>query len=243
MEKTNRKLGLEETLNRLFKKAKSEPIEEDDINTDDIDLDEEDFDDEEDKEIEEDNDETIEYDFDDEEDKEIEKAEEDEIADEVDEEEEIEEEPSDDDEDIEELDYEELVTRIKDDLGVQELSAQVDDLQDNLKRVVDLLEINTDTNIANNEKNLELEKSIDTLTRKLSKFSRMRKSVKNARINDKYGDTKKSINDLSKSQRASILSDAYLAGNRNVTSLDVTRAEQGAPLSAECIKIIERHIR
>ncbi len=242
MEKTNRKLGLEETLNRLFKKAKSEPIEEDDINTDDIDLDESD-----EKEIEENDDETIEYDFDDEEDKEIEKAEEDEIADEVDEEEEIEKEPSeeeiDDDEDIEELDYEELVTRIKDDLGVQELTAQVEDLQENLKRVVDLLEINTDTNIANNEKNVELEKSIEKVTRKLSQVIRMRKSVKNARINDKYGDTKKSINDLSKSQRASILSDEYLAGNRNVTSLDVTRAEQGAPLSAECIRIIERHIR
>lgn len=264
MKSTKKKYGIEEALNKIFKKVKSDPIDEDETNPDE-DLEIEDSVSEDEETSENNDDEEIVYDFDEDEpeeasddevedeipedeleDSEIEKSEDGEInedepvEDSDDEEEEVEDE---EDEDVDEIDYEELLNRIKDDLGVQELSAQVDDLAENVKRVVDLLEINTDTSIANNEKNVELEKSLEKLTKKLSKVTRIRKSVKNAKINDKYGDSKKSIDDLSKSQKASILSSEFLAGNKDVTSLDVTRAEQGAPLSAECISVIEKHIR
>lgn len=238
METKKKKLGIEETLSRLFKKAsKSDVIDEEYEDEDDY-TSEDDLD----PEIEEEADDYVDADTDavDEEakDEELEKAEEDEIADES----EVPEEEIEDDEDVEELDYDELLEKIRSDLNVDELAAQVEDLVANVTRVVDLLEINTDNTIENAENTEKLEKSIAALTKKLSKTTRIRKSVKNAKINNKFEEEKKTVNDLSKSERAEILSNEFLAGNRNVTSFDVTKAEQGAPLSDECIAVIEKHL-
>ena len=89
----------------------------------------------------------------------------------------------------------------------------------------------------------ELEKSLARITKSINKASNLRKSVQNARTINKFEEERKTYKDLSKSERANILSNELIAGHRNVTALDVTKAEQGAPLNEACIAIIEKHIR
>lgn len=253
----DKELGIEEKLNKLLKNVADDYFSEDEVDKDYISEDE--------IEKSEDDDEKIVYDFSEggdeeatdeeiadeettdeeiENDEELEKAEDDQIAENEEEskEENETEKQVEEDEDTQEVDYDDLLDRIKDDLGLDEINGRLDDLTVNLKKVVDLLEINTDNANEVVEKNQELEKSIKLLTKKLSKAEKMRKSVKNAQVFNKYEEEKKTYNDLSKSQRAEILSSELLAGNRFVSAIDVSKAEQGAQLSKECIAIIEKHL-
>lgn len=252
-----KELGIDEKLNRLLKNVADDYFNEDEVDKDYVSEDEiaksedddekivYDFSEGEDEEAtdeeiadEETNDEEIEND------EELEKAEDDQIAENEEEskEEDQADEQVEEDEDTEEVDYDDLLDRIKDDLGLDEINGRLDDLTENLKKVVDLLEINTDNANEVVEKNKELEKSINLLSKKLSRANSIRKSVKNAQVFNKYEEEKKTYKDLSKSQRAEILSNEFLAGNRNVSALDVSKAEQGAPLSEALVSIIEKHL-
>lgn len=259
MEK-KKKLGIDEKLNRLLKNVTDDYFDKDEV---DEEIEDEDYI-SEDEVADTNDDEEIVYDFNAtepeeeiegdeeiEEDEELEKAEEDEIAEdeEIEPEAEVEEEPEaeeeqveEDDDDVEEVEYDDLLERVRDDLGLDEINGRLDDLTANLSKVVDLLEINTDNANEVVEKNQELEKSIKLLTKKLSKNENLRKSVKNAQVFNKYEEAKKTYKDLTKSQRAEILSSELLAGRKGVTAIDVSKAEQGAPLSDECIAIIENHL-
>lgn len=254
-----KKIGIDEKLNRLLKNVTDDYFAKDEV---------EDMPEDEDyiseDEVADTNDDEITYDFsatepeeeiegdeEIEEDDELEKAEEDEIAEdeEAEPEAEVEEEPEaeeeqveEEDEDVEEVEYDDLLERVREDLGLDEINGRLDDLTANLSKVVDLLEINVDNSNEVVEKNKELEKSINLLTKKLKKSENIRKSVQNAKVFNKYEEEKKTYKDLSKSQRAEILSSELLAGNRFVTAIDVSKAEQGAPLSNECIAIIEKHL-
>lgn len=255
-----KKLGIDEKLNRLLKNVTDDYFAKDEV---------EDMPDDEDyiseDEVAGTNDDEITYDFtatepeeeiegdeEIEEDDELEKAEEDEIAEDEGEPEvkaEVEEKPEaeeeqveEEDDDAEEVEYDDLLERVRDDLGLDEINGRLDDLTANLSKVVDLLEINVDNSNEVVEKNKELEKSINLLTKKLTKTEKIRKSVQNAKVFNKYEEEKKTYKDLSKSQRAEILSSELLAGNRFVSAIDVSKAEQGAPLSNECIAIIEKHL-
>ena len=243
------KLGIDEKLNRLLKSVTDDYFDEDEVDEEYV---------SEDEVNDINDDEEIVYDFNatepeeeiEEEDEELEKAEEDEIAEdeedepeaEVEEEIEAEEEPVEEDDDVEEVEYDDLLERVREDLGFDEINGRLDDLTANLSKVVDLLEINTDNASEAVEKNQELEKSIKLLTKKLSKNENLRKSVKNAQVFNKYEEEKKTYKDLSKSQRAEILASELLAGRKGVTATDVSKAEQGARLSDECIAIIENHL-
>lgn len=243
------KLGIDEKLNRLLKSVTDDYFNEDEVDEEYV---------SEDEVNDINDDEEIVYDFNatepeeeiEEEDEELEKAEEDEIAEdeedepeaEVEEEVEAEEEPVEEDDDVEEVEYDDLLERVREDLGLDEINGRLDDLTANLSKVVDLLEINTDNASEAVEKNQELEKSIKLLTKKLSKNENLRKSVKNAQVFNKYEEEKKTYKDLSKSQRAEILASELLAGRKGVTATDVSKAEQGARLSDECIAIIENHL-
>lgn len=258
MEK-KKKLGIDEKLNRLLKNVTDDYFGKDEV---DKEIEDENYISED--EVNDTNDDEITYDFtatepeeeiesdeEIEEDGELEKAEEDEIAEdeEVEPEAEVEEEPEakeeqaeEEDDNVEEVEYDDLLERVREDLGLDEINGRLDDLTANLSKVVDLLEINTDNASEAVEKNQELEKSIKLLTKKLSKNENLRKSVKNAQVFNKYEEEKKTYKDLSKSQRAEILASELLAGRKGVTAVDVSKAEQGAPLSDECIAIIERHL-
>lgn len=250
-----KKIGIDEKLNRLLKNVTDDYFAKDEVDDDEDYISED--------EVAGTNDDEITYDFSTtepeeevegdeeiEEDNELEKAEEDEIAEdeeaepeaEIDEEPEAEEEHVEEDEDVEEVEYDDLLERVRDDLGLDEINGRLDDLTANLSKVVDLLEINVDNSNEVVEKNKELEKSINLLTKKLTKTEKIRKSVQNAKVFNKYEEEKKTYKDLSKSQRAEILSSELLAGNRFVSAIDVSKAEQGAPLSNECIAIIEKHL-
>lgn len=249
-----KKLGIDEKLNRLLKSVTDDYFAKDEVD--------EEYE-SEDEIVENNDDEEIVYDFtatepeeeiegdeEIEEEGELEKAEEDEIAEdeeiepeaEVEEEPEAEEEQVEEEDDVEEVEYDDLLERVREDLGLDEINGRLDDLTANLSKVVDLLEVNADSANEVVEKNIELEKSIKLLTKKLSKAENMRKSVKNAQVFNKYEDEKKTYKDLSKSQRAEILASELLAGRKGVTATDVSKAEQGAPLSKECIAIIENHL-
>lgn len=251
MEK-KKKLGIDEKLNRLLKNVTDDYFAKDEVDEDEDYISEDEIADTND-------DEEIVYDFNatepeeeiegdeeiEEEDEELEKAEEDEIAEdeEIEPEAEVEEEvEAEEDDDVEEVEYDDLLERVREDLGLDEINGRLDDLTANLSKVVDLLEINTDNANEAAEKNVELEKSIKLLTKKLSKNENLRKSVKNAQVFNKYEEEKKTYKDLTKSQRAEILSSELLAGRKGVTAIDVSKAEQGAPLSNECIAIIENHL-
>lgn len=249
-----KKIGIDEKLNRLLKNVTDDYFAKDEVDEDYISEDE----------IADTNDDEITYDFsatepeeevegdeEIEEDDELEKAEEDEISEdeetepeaEAEEEPEVEEEQvEDEDEDVEEVEYDDLLERVRDDLGLDEINGRLDDLTANLSKVVDLLEINADNSNEVVEKNKELEKSINLLTKKLTKTEKIRKSVQNAKVFNKYEEEKKTYKDLSKSQRAEILASELLAGRKGVTATDVSKAEQGAQLSKECIAIIEKHL-
>ena len=259
------KLGIDEKLNRLLKNvgadyfSKKEVEDEDYVSEDELE-----------KSEETDNDDEIVYDFSnatenedgtetDEtiENEELEKAEEDEIADEEVEEptedmaeevvenepEQAPEEEPEEEEGVEEVDYDDLLGRINEDLGLDEINVRLDDLTANIEKIVNLLEVNADNTAEVANKSDELEKSLARITKSINKASNLRKSVKNARTINKFEEERKTYKDLSKSERANILSNELVAGNRNVTTLDVTKAEQGAPLNEECIAIIEKHIR
>lgn len=254
-----KKIGIDEKLNRLLKNVTDDYFAKDEV---------EDMPDDEDyiseDEVAGTNDDEITYDFsatepeeeiegdeEIEEDDELEKAEEDEIAEdeadepeaEAEEESEAEEEQvEEEDEDVEEVEYDDLLERVREDLGLDEINGRLDDLTANLSKVVDLLEINADNSNEVVEKNKELEKSINLLTKKLKKTENIRKSVQNAKVFNKYEEEKKTYKDLSKSQRAEILSNEFLAGNKLISATDVSKAEQGAQLSNECIAIIEKHL-
>ena len=250
-----KKIGIDEKLNRLLKNVTDDYFAKDEVDEDEDYISEDEIADTNDDEITYDfsatePEEEIEGDEEIEEDDELEKAEEDEIAEdeeaepeaEVEEEPEAEEEQVEEDEDVEEVEYDDLLERVREDLGLDEINGRLDDLTANLSKVVDLLEINADNSNEVVEKNKELEKSINLLTKKLKKSENIRKSVQNAKVFNKYEEEKKTYKDLSKSQRAEILSSELLAGNRFVTAIDVSKAEQGAPLSNECIAIIEKHL-
>lgn len=249
-----KKIGIDEKLNRLLKNVTDDYFAKDEVDEDYISEDE----------IADTNDDEITYDFsatepeeevegdeEIEEDDELEKAEEDEISEdeEAEPEAEVEEEPEteeeqveEEDDDVEEVEYDDLLERVREDLGLDEINGRLDDLTANLSKVVDLLEINADNSNEVVEKNKELEKSINLLTKKLTKTEKIRKSVQNAKVFNKYEEEKKTYKDLSKSQRAEILASELLAGRRGVTATDVSKAEQGAQLSKECIAIIEKHL-
>lgn len=250
-----KKIGIDEKLNRLLKNVTDDYFAKDEVDEDEDYISEDEIADTNDDEITYDfsatePEEEIEGDEEIEEDDELEKAEEDEIAEdeeaeseaEVEEEPEAEEEQVEEDEDVEEVEYDDLLERVREDLGLDEINGRLDDLTANLSKVVDLLEINVDNSNEVIEKNKELEKSINLLTKKLKKSENIRKSVQNAKVFNKYEEEKKTYNDLSKSQRAEILSSELLAGNRFVSAIDVSKAEQGAQLSKECIAIIEKHL-
>lgn len=259
-------LGIDEKLNRLLKNvsddyfSKKEVEDEDYVSEDELE-----------KSEETENDDEIVYDFsnatenedgtetddtiEDEtiENEELEKAEEDEIADEeVAEptedvaEEVVEDEPeeeAEEEEGVEEVDYDDLLDRINDDLGLDEINVRLDDLTANIEKIVNLLEVNADNTAEVANKSDELEKSLARITKSINKASNLRKSIKNAKTINKFEEERKTYKDLSKSERANILSNELIAGHRNVTALDVTKAEQGAPLNEACIAIIEKHIR
>lgn len=257
-----KKIGIDEKLNRLLKNVTDDYFKKDEVE-DDI-PDDEDYVSEDEVTGTNDDDEEITYDFsatepeeevegdeEIEEDNELEKAEEDEIAEdeEAEPEAEVEEEPEaeeeqveEEDDDVEEVEYDDLLERVRDDLGLDEINGRLDDLTANLSKVVDLLEINADNSNDVVEQNKKLEKTINLITKKLKKSENIRKSVQNAKVFNKYEEEKKTYKDLSKSQRAEILSSELLAGNRFVTATDVSKAEQGAQLSKECIAIIEKHL-
>lgn len=249
-----KKIGIDEKLNRLLKNVTDDYFAKDEVDEDEDYISEDEVADTNDDEITYDlsatePEEEIEGDEEIEEDDELEKAEADEIAeDEGEPEAEAEEEPEaegeqvEEDEDVEEVEYDDLLERVRDDLGLDEINGRLDDLTANLSKVVDLLEINADNSNEVVEKNKELEKSINLLTKKLKKSENIRKSVQNAKVFNKYEEEKKTYKDLSKSQRAEILASELLAGRKGVTATDVSKAEQGAQLSKECIAIIEKHL-
>lgn len=263
------KLGIDEKLNRLLKNvgadyfSKKEVEDEDYVSEDELEKSEEtdnddeivyDFSNASENEDGTETDDTIEDETI--ENEELEKAEEDEIADEEVEEptedvaeEVVEDEPeqapeeAEEEEGVEEVDYDDLLGRINEDLGLDEINVRLDDLTANIEKIVNLLEVNADNTAEVANKSDELEKSLARITKSINKASNLRKSVKNARTINKFEEERKTYKDLSKSERANILSNELVAGNRNVTTLDVTKAEQGAPLNEECIAIIEKHIR
>lgn len=259
------KLGIDEKLNRLLKNvgadyfSKKEVEDEDYVSEDELEKSEEtdnndeivyDFSNATENEDGTETDETIEN-------EELEKAEEDEIADEEveeptedmaeevveDEPEQAPEEEAEEEEGVEEVDYDDLLDRINDDLGLDEINVRLDDLTANIEKIVNLLEVNADNTAEVANKSDELEKSLARITKSINKASNLRKSIKNAKTINKFEEERKTYKDLSKSERANILSNELIAGHRNVTALDVTKAEQGAPLNEACIAIIEKHIR
>lgn len=263
------KLGIDEKLNRLLKNvgadyfSKKEVEDEDYVSEDELEKSEEtdnddeivyDFSNASENEDGTETDDTIEDETI--ENEELEKAEEDEIADEEVEEptedmaeEVVEDEPeqapeeAEEEEGVEEVDYDDLLGRINEDLGLDEINVRLDDLTANIEKIVNLLEVNADNTAEVANKSDELEKSLARITKSINKASNLRKSIKNAKTINKFEEERKTYKDLSKSERANILSNELIAGHRNVTALDVTKAEQGAPLNEECIAIIEKHIR
>lgn len=230
------KLGIDEKLNRLLKNvgadyfSKKEVEDEDYVSEDELE-----------KSEETDNDDEIVYDFSNASENEDGTETDDTIEDETIENEELE--KAEEEEGVEEVDYDDLLGRINEDLGLDEINVRLDDLTANIEKIVNLLEVNADNTAEVANKSDELEKSLARITKSINKASNLRKSVKNARTINKFEEERKTYKDLSKSERANILSNELVAGNRNVTTLDVTKAEQGAPLNEECIAIIEKHIR
>lgn len=177
---------------------------------------------------------------------------------EEDSEEEKEEEPvekSEEDEEIEEdeekeegetveLDFEELVDSVAEKVA-QSFNDRIDRLEENLNRLVDVADKQNKATEEVDEENAkaqeEVQKSIKSLELKLDQQSAMRKSVSNSRYVDKFEESK-SIDDLSKSEKASILAKEIEAGNRSIKASDVTMAELGGKISDSARKVLERHL-
>lgn len=177
---------------------------------------------------------------------------------EEDSEEEKEEEPvekSEEDEEIEEdeekeegetveLDFEELVDSVAEKVA-QSFNDRIDRLEENLNRLVDVADKQNkameEVDDENAKAQEEVQKSIKNLELKLEQQSAMRKSVSNSRYVDKFEESK-SIDDLSKSEKASILAKEIEAGNRSIKASDVTMAELGGTISDSARKVLERHL-
>ena len=143
-----------------------------------------------------------------------------------------------------ELDFEELVDSVAEKVA-QNFSDRIDRLEENLNRLVDVADKQNKAMEEVDEEHTkaqeEVQKSLKSLELKLDQQSAMRKSVSNDRIVDKF-DHSKSIDDLSKSEKASILAKEIEAGNRNIKASDVTMAELGGSISESARKALERHL-
>ncbi len=86
---------------------------------------------------------------------------------------------------------------------------------------------------------------MNAINKRLNNISKMRKSVlstKDIDINEKYQRKDVDINTLSKAQVATMLSDAYEAGNRAISDIDITNAELGYPISEEATEFLRKSI-
>ena len=143
-----------------------------------------------------------------------------------------------------ELDFEELVDSVAEKVA-QSFNDRIDRLEENLNRLVDVADKQNkameEVDDENAKAQEEVQKSIKNLELKLEQQSAMRKSVSNSRYVDKFEESK-SIDDLSKSEKASILAKEIEAGNRSIKASDVTMAELGGTISDNARKVLERHL-
>lgn len=143
-----------------------------------------------------------------------------------------------------ELDFDELVDSVAEKVA-QSFNDRIDRLEENLNRLVDVADKQNkameEVDDENAKAQEEVQKSIKSLELKLEQQSAMRKSVSNSRYVDKFEETK-SIDDLSKSEKASILAKEIEAGNRSIKASDVTMAELGGTISDSARKVLERHL-
>lgn len=239
MEKLNKnKTGIEAILDKLFKSRENNPIE-DEIEEQPFisEEEEEDFNEELDKSEDEEL-----------EDEELEKSDEEEFE-ELDDEEEIDDELDEDyEEDDEaelELDYEELVGRVSEDV-MNAVDSRLEELEDLINGILNNQGQQTEAISESYEKSQRtinnLRKSLSETNKKLEKVQTMRKSVKNVNVNEKFK-TKSNVDELSKSQKASMLADLLESGNRQVLPTDVTNAELGKPISEQARAALENATR
>lgn len=238
MEKLNKnKTGIEAILDKLFKSRENDPIE-DEIEEQPFisEEEEEDFN----EELEKSEDEELE-------DEELEKSDEEEFE-ELDDEEEFDDESDEDYEEDEaelELDYEELVGRVSEDV-MNAVDSRLEELEDLINGILNNQGQQTEAISESYEKSQRtinnLRKSLSETNKKLEKVQTMRKSVKNVNVNEKFK-TKSNVDELSKSQKASMLADLLESGNRQVLPTDVTNAELGKPISEQARAALENATR
>lgn len=185
------------------------------------------------------------------EDEEIEKSEE-----EIEEEEEIEKSEEDlEDEEIEKsedetlMNLEEVVSAVTEKVR-EEFAGEIESLKSSMKKIVETIQKQTGVmekmDSDNEEDSDSIAKSLAGINEKLNKISKMKKSVtetKELNIFDRYKKDEKDINSLTKGQRATILADAFEAGNKNVSVIDITNAEMGHPISEAAIRVIKSAIK
>lgn len=244
--------GIQDALDALMKSKDYDPLD------DEREDDEEEVVDTENENVDVDSDDVVDEDIEEATEKVDDDVEKSEGGEEPEEEPEDEEEPvekSEDDEEIEEdeeakegetveLDFNELVDSVAEKVA-QSFNDRIDRLEENLNRLVDVADKQNkameEVDDENAKAQEEVQKSIKSLELKLEQQSTMRKSVSNSRYVDKFEETK-SIDDLSKSEKASILAKEIEAGNRSIKASDVTMAELGGTISDNARKVLERHL-
>lgn len=245
---TKKKTGIEAILDRLLKSTRSEKLEEENVDEEEIFVSD---DATEEESTEEESTEDVE-----------EEITEDELEEEDPTEEDVEksmteEEIIDEDEEVEksespEVEISELVETIVGEVEERLLLA-IDDkiasLENTILDVFGTVEKQAEVTEGVYEKSLKdlenLSKSIKAVNERLDGMPKtgVRKSVSNINITEKFKDEEKTIDDLSKSQKAEILSSALQAGNRSITIADVTNAELGYGLSNNAERIIKQAIK
>lgn len=244
--------GIQDALDALMKSKDYDPLD------DEREDDEEEVVDTENENVDVDSDDVVDEDLEEAAEKVDDDVEKSEGGEEPEEEPEDEDEPvekSEDDEEIEEdeegkegetveLDFDELVDSVAEKVA-QSFNDRIDRLEENLNRLVDVADKQNkameEVDDENAKAQEEVQKSIKNLELKLEQQSAMRKSVSNSRYVDKFEETK-SIDDLSKSEKASILAKEIEAGNRSIKASDVTMAELGGTISDNARKVLERHL-
>lgn len=233
--------SIEDTLKRIFKSEKNEALDEDE----EITLGEEEIEKSEDEINEEYTDEIEEDDFEDEPiDVKEEEMEEEEIEKSEDEIEEDEIEKSEDEEDGTFLTEAEMVAKVMESVQpeLDRINSQLASLLKVVGKTTEAVEKSIKTT---SKENTNFAKSVNSINKRLNNISKMRKSVlstKDININEKYEKQDIDINTLSKAQVATILLDAYEAGNKAVSDVDITNAELGYPISEQATEILRKSI-
>ncbi|NLY08551.1 MAG: hypothetical protein GXZ11_01415 [Tissierellia bacterium] len=190
---------------------------------------------------------------------ELEKSEEEEeFVEEPEEEPEMAEEPEEDEEEIEEefedeeveenaveVDYEELLARVEETV-MDKVEARLAELE---AQIIDGFNAQTDAIETAYEKSQaaenDLKKALNINFGKLEKLvnPKVRKSVDDIQVIDKFQEKAPGIDSLSKSEKSSILTAEIIAGNTSITSNDVANVELGGEPSEAARRVLEKSLR